>query len=151
MAVDKQTIMEKLFAEKPLTNEEILHIGSKLDEQPVATTTGKAKKKKAIPFNHSDKISLTEACGLRDEDFKHINKLIKSEVMDNKALELDSMVVEVYEKIGLAKPQNFRLLMYQFVKMRRALQKASGIGMRLGGDGGSGGLDDFLNFLKGRM
>lgn len=151
MAVDKQTIMEKLFAEKPLTNEEILHIGSRLDEEPVVASTGKAKKKKAIPFDHKDTIPFSDACGLKEEDFKHINKLIKSEVMDkDKELALDSMIVEVYEKISLAKPQNLRLVMYQFVKMRKMLQKNSTSGIRLD-NGGSGGLDDFLNFLKGRM
>lgn len=146
MAVDKQVIMEKLFAEKPLTNEEILHIGSKLGEETPAPAKG--RKKKLVGYDHSiDKLS--RACGLTDSDFESVNKLIRSEVMDkDKQLSADSMVVEVYEKIGLAKPVNFRVLMYQFVKMKKALQKQGNVGIRI--DRGGGGLDDFLDFLKGR-
>ena len=146
----KQVIMEKLFAEKPLTNEEILLIGSRLDDSEVPKEEGKkARKKKGaiLPYDHNEKDSLTKACSLTDADFDNINKLIRSEIMDRKDdLNCDSKVIEVYEKIGLAKPQNLRLLMYQFVKMKHALQqKDNGIGIRIGG---SGGLDDFLNFLR---
>lgn len=145
----KQKIMEKLFAEKPLTNEEILLIGASLDD----TTSPDETKKASLPtFNHSEK-NLPKACGLTQEDFETVNKLIRSEIMGRKdELDCNSKAIEVYERIGLAKPANFRLLMYQFVKMKGALQKTGGITMRMGGIGKGGGGDfgDFLDFLKGR-
>jgi hypothetical protein len=143
----KQKIMEKLFAEKPLTNEEILHIGSRLGEDaPEKIVEGKTS---VLPFDHTVKDSLSKACSLREEDFDRINKLIRTEVMDRKdELDCDSKQIEVYEKIGMAKPQNFRLLMYQFVKMRSQLQKkesGSGFGLRMGSGKDFG---DFLDFLR---
>jgi hypothetical protein len=150
----KQQIMEKLFAEKPLTNEEILYIGSRLDDNDAPKVEEGAKRTRrkkttVLPYDHSNKESLTKACSLTDADFESINKLIRSEVLSRKdELTCDSKVIEVYEKIGLAKPQNFRLLMYQFVRMKHALEKRDsgmgGIGIRLGG----GGFGDFLDFLR---
>ena len=148
----KQQIMEKLFAEKPLTNEEILHIGSRLSEDDEVKEEGvkrSRKKKSALPaFNHNEKESLQKACGLTDSDFDHINKLLRSEVMDRKdELNSDSKVIEVYEKIALAKPQNIRLLMFQYVRMKHKLERGDGgIGIKIGGNGGS--LGDFLDFLR---
>lgn len=143
----KQQIMEKLFSEKPLTNEEILHIGSCLsdDEKPKEGTKRRSKKSKILPYDHTIRESLSKACYLTDKDFDNINTLIRSEVIDRKdELDTSSKVVEVYEKIGLAKPQNFRLLMYQYVKMKEQLENkraSNSIGFR-------GDLGDFLNFLK---
>ena len=149
----KQTIMEKLFAEKPLTNEEILHIGSRLDDNdsPKPEESKKTRKKvKLLPYDHTIKDSLIKACSLTDSDFENINKLIRSEVIDKKnELDCNSKQIEVYEKIALAKPQNLRLLMYQFVKTKMALQKRESGGgiIKLGG---GGDFRDFLDFLKGQ-
>jgi hypothetical protein len=153
----KQEIMEKLFAEKPLSNEEILLIGASLPEDGVVSKAGTKtrKKKSSLPaFNHSES-NLSKACGLSETDFDNVNKLIRTEVMDRKdELDCNSKQIEVYERIALAKPQNFRLLVYQFVKMKNELQKNSS-GIRIGGIGGlgggkGGGLDDFLDFLRGQ-
>ena len=149
----KQQIMEKLFAEQPLTNEEILYIGANLDEaaptQESASKTRRSKKSK-LPFNHSADDFAT-ACGLKDTDFDNVNKIIKSEIMDKKdELSAKSKQVEVYEKIALSKNTNLRLILYQFMKMKDALSNKQSIGIRLGGSGKPpGDLGDFLDFLKG--
>lgn len=145
----KTEIMGKLFDSQPLTNEEILFIGSCLpDTDSEPGKKGRKKKVGVMPYDHSVKESLSKACSLTNADFDHINSLIKSEVVGRKdELDTDSKMVEVYERIGLAKPQNFRLLMYQFVKMKSALQRGmGGISIK-----GGGGLDDFLKFLRGGM
>lgn len=145
----KQKIMEKLFAEKPLTNEEILLIGSSLSDE---------NKKSELPgYKHDVKDSLTKACGLVDADFKDVNNVIRTEIIDNgKNLDCDSKQVEIYERIAKMNPQSLRVLMYQFVKMKNQLKKglmSPPVGMNIGGIGGmrgdGGGLDDFLNFLDG--
>ncbi len=153
----KQRIMEKLFAEKPLTNKEILHIGSCLsDNDTPEPQEGNVENKKVVmaAYDHTVKDSLIRACALTDADFEHINKLIRSEIIDRKdELDCNSKQVEVYEKIALSKPQNLRLLMYQFVKTKDALQKkeqSGSFGIRLGGNGGGGDFRDFLDFLKGQ-
>ena len=136
----KQQIMEKLFDNKVLTNDEILYIGGHLGDDINNGGTN-------IPYDHNNKGSLSTACGLTNEDFESVNQLIRTEVMDRKSeLNCDSKVVEVYENIAKTKPQHFRLLMYQFVKMKKELQSKSGVGIRV--DRGKGGLDDFLDFLR---
>ena len=146
----KQEIMEKLFAEKPLSNEEILYIGSQLkDEIPQDSNNDvKAKKVGVIPYNHTVKDSLSKACGLVEDDFNKINKLIRSEIMDRTdELDCDSKQIEVYEKIASVRPQNFRMMMYQYMKFKRMIEKS-----QTGGGtfrfGGSGDLGDFLDFLR---
>ena len=141
----KQKIMEKLFAEKPLTNEEILQIGSCLDMENGRPATSK--------YKHDVKDSLQTACGISVEDLNHVNGLIKSEILSKKkSLDCDSKSVEIYEKLALSKPENLRVLMYQFVKMKNMLKKGNMslphniTGINLGGNGG--GMDDFLNFLN---
>lgn len=140
----KQQIMEKLFAEKPLSNEEILYVGANL-----GTNKGGDFTISTLPaYNHSSS-SLVDACGLTDDDFESVNSLIKSEIMARKdELDTCSKEVEVYEKIGMTKPAHFRMLMYQFVKMKSTLKKKNnGPSIKLGG----GNLDDFLDFLKGKL
>lgn len=149
----KQQIMEKLFAEQPLTNEEILYIGSNLDETVASSespTKTRRSKKAKLPFKH-EAADFADACGLRDIDFDSVNKIIKSEVMDKKEeLSTKSKQVEVYERIALSKPVNMRLILYQFMKMKDALNNRQGIGIKLGGSGKPpGDLGDFLDFLKG--
>ena len=143
----KQRIMEKLFDNKQLSNEEILYLGANLVDE------GEAVDRKGLPnYDHSIKDSVSKACGLIESDFDAVNELIKSEIMGrNDELNTLSKQIEVYEKIGLSKPQNFRLLMYQFVKMKSSLQKSGGISLKIGrGNGGDkGGFEDFLDFLKG--
>jgi len=149
----KQQIMEKLFSEQSLTNEEILYIGANLDESAAtqeSTSKTRRSKKSKLPFNHAAS-DFSEACGLRDSDFDNINKIIKTEIMDKKEqLATKSKQVEVYEKIALSKSANLRLILYQFMKMKDALQNRQGVGIQFGGLGKPpGGLDDFLDFLKG--
>lgn len=149
----KQQIMEKLFAEQPLTNEEILYIGANVDESAAtqeSTSKTRRSKKSKLPFNHAAS-DFSEACGLKDSDFDNINKIIKTEIMDKKEeLATKSKQVEVYEKIALSKSANLRLILYQFMKMKDALQNRQGVGIQFGGSGKPpGDLGDFLDFLKG--
>lgn len=144
----KQEIMERLFNEKPLTSEQLLYVGSHLSDGE----GGVMPDIKSLPkYNHAIKDSIVKACSITDGDLENINKLIKSEVMEKKEdINCDSKYVEIYEKVGLASPINLRILMYQFVKMRNAVNKGmGGFGMKLGGSG-PGGLKDFLDFLRGQ-
>lgn len=143
----KQEIMEKLFSDKPLTTEEIMLVGASLnDEKPKGR-----KKKTSLPIYNHTKISIGDACGLTDADFDNINKLIRSQIIDKKdEINCDSKHIEAMEKIAAVSPLNMRLILYQYVKMKNALENGGGgIGFRLGGHG-KGGFDDFLDFLRGR-
>ena len=98
----KQQILEKLFSDKPLTSDEILHISSHLREEEQVSTLP--------PYDH-DKDGVLEACGVEEKDIDSLNKEYER-ISNKKEEELESdglrksVQVEIME--GILENQKFR-------------------------------------------
>lgn len=108
----KEQILDKLFNNRELTSEELVFIGSNLQDNAASLPP---------KFDHDNKMS-HEACGITEKDADKLNKLLVKAVREGK-LERVSEIVEKTEQFALKSPINLRLICMQCVK--HAIEKRS--------------------------
>lgn len=103
----KEKIMAKLFNNEELTSEEMVYIGKNLQDNGFA----------GIPFNH-EKENTLEACGVAEEDFNALNKIMKEQMEDKKdGFKGASEAIEKIEQVALSNPKFLRIILMNHIRL----------------------------------